>query len=101
MSNENAQKLVLVNPLNEPAAEQSRGLARRPSGLQGVRVGLLDNSKNKAGPLLDMVANILNERYGFSNIVRHRKPSSAKPVAPEVIAEWATTCDIAIAGVGD
>ncbi len=101
MSSENVQKLVLVNPVNEPTAAQSGGLAQRPSGLQGTRVGLLDNSKNKAGLLLDRVAAILDERYGFASIVRHRKPSSAKPVAPEVIAEWASTCDVAIVGVGD
>ena len=67
----------------------------------GLRLGLLDNSKNRAAPFLDMVAAVLNERYRFSGIVRHRKPSAAKPVAREVIDEWAGTCDIAIVGVGD
>ena len=35
------------------------------------------------------------------NIVRHRKPSASKPIAPEVIADFAATCDLVIAGVGD
>ena len=48
-----------------------------------------------------MVAAILDEQYGFSNIVRHRKPSASKPVAPEVIEEWQKLCDLAIVGVGD
>lgn len=101
MSNENVQKLVLVKPVNEATSEQSSSYAPRPSSLQGKRVGLLDNSKNKAGQFLDMVAAILDERYGFASIVRHRKLSSAKPVAPEVIEDWTKTCDVAIVGVGD
>ena len=100
MSTENVQKLVLIKPVNEAIPEQS-SYAPRPAGLQGKRVGLLDNSKNNAGRFLEMVATMLNEQYGFSNIVRHRKPSASKPVAPEVIEEWTKTCDLAIVGVGD
>ena len=100
MSTENVQKLVLIKPVNEAIPEQS-SYAPRPAGLQGKRVGLLDNSKNNAGRFLEMVATMLNEQYGFSNIVRHRKPSASKPVAPEVIEAWTKTCDLAIVGVGD
>ena len=100
MSSENVQRLVLVRPTNEPSTESS-SYAPRPSHLEGKRVGLLDNSKNRAARFLDMVAEVLDERYRFSGIVRHRKPSAAKPVAREVIEEWTGTCDIAIVGVGD
>jgi hypothetical protein len=100
MSTENVQKLMLIKPVNEATPEQS-SYAPRPSGLQGKRLGLLDNSKNNAGQFLEMVATLLNEQYGFSHIVRHRKPSASKPVAPEVIEAWAQTCDMAIVGVGD
>ena len=100
MSTDNIQKLVLIKPVNEAMPEQS-SYAPRPAGLQGKRLGLLDNSKNNAGRFLEMVATILHAQYGFSDIVRHRKASSSKPVAPEVVAEWTRTCDIAIVGVGD
>lgn len=100
MSTDNVQKLVLIKPVNEAMPEQS-SYAPRPAGLQGKRVGLLDNSKNNAGRFLEMVATILNKQYGFTDIVRHRKPSASKPVAPEVIEAWTKTCDIAIVGVGD
>lgn len=100
MSTDSMQKLVLIKPVNEATPEQS-SYAPRPSVLQGKRVGLLDNSKNNAGRFLEMVATILDGQYGFANIVRHRKPSASKPVAPEVIAEWTNTCDLAIVGVGD
>ena len=100
MSTDSVQKLVLIKPVNEATPEQT-SYAPRPAGLQGQRLGLLDNSKNNAGRFLDMVAAILDEQYGFSDIVRHRKPSASRPVAPEVVAEWARRCDIAIVGVGD
>ena len=100
MRTDNAQKLVLIKPVNEATPEQS-SYAPRPTGLQGKRLGLLDNSKTNAGRFLEMVATILDAQYGFSAIVRHRKPSASKPVAPEVIAAWTRTCDLAIVGVGD
>ena len=100
MPTENVQKLVLIKPVNEAIPEQS-SYAPRPTGLAGKCLGLLDNSKNNAGRFLEMVARILNEQYGFSNIVWHRKPSASKPVAPEVIEEWKKLCDLAIVGVGD
>ena len=100
MSTDSLQKLVLIKPVNEATPEQA-SYAPRPSGLQGKRVGLLDNSKNNADRFLEMVAKILDEQYGLSTIVRHRKPSASKPVAPEVIAEWKKLCDLAIVGVGD
>ena len=100
MAMENVQKLVLIKPVNEAIPEQS-SYAPRPTGLEGKRLGLLDNSKNNAGRFLEMVAKILDEQYGFRNIVRHRKPSASKPVAPAVIEEWLKLCDLAIVGVGD
>jgi hypothetical protein len=100
MAMENVQKLILIKPVNEAIPEQS-SYAPRPTGLAGKRLGLLDNSKNNAGRFLDMVTKILDAQYGFSTIVRHRKPSASKPVAPEVIEEWQKLCDLAIVGVGD
>jgi hypothetical protein len=45
MATANVHKLVLIKPVNEAMPEQS-SYAPRPAGLQGKRVGLLDNSKN-------------------------------------------------------
>ena len=100
MGNDNVQKLVLVSPVNEAEIAEST-YAPRLTDLQGKRVGLLDNSKNNANKLLDAMAVILDEQYGFSEIVRRRKPSASKPVAPEVIDELKASCDLVIVGVGD
>jgi hypothetical protein len=100
MLTESVPKLVLISPVNEAAVAES-ALAPRLSSLRGKRIGLLDNSKSKADRILQAVAAILNTRYGFTNVVHHRKPSASKPASPEAIKELATTCDLVIVGVGD
>ena len=98
--NENIQKLVLVSPVNEADTAEST-YAPRVAELRGKRVGLLDNSKSNANKMLDAMAAILDTQYGFAEIVRYRKPSASKPVAPEVIEDIGKTCDFVIVGVGD
>ena len=100
MSSENVQKLVLISPVNEANTANST-YATRVTSLGDKRVGLLDNSKNQADKLLDAVADILDAQYGFTDVVRRRKPSASKPVAPEVIEELGQLCDLVIVGVGD
>ena len=100
MPTDGVPKLVLISPVNEATVAEP-ALAPRLSSLRGKRVGLLDNSKSKADKILATVAAILDARYGFTNIVRHRKPSASKPAAPEAIKELANTCDLVIVGVGD
>ena len=100
MSTPATHKLVLVSPVNESEPVEST-YAPRLTALEGKRVGLLDNSKHKADKLLDTLVAMLDAQYGFTNIVRHRKPSASKPVAPEVIEELRQTCDLVLVGVGD
>ena len=97
MTTENLQKLVLVSPLSEPVLATST-LAPRLASLHGKRIGLLDNSKNRAAQLLDAVAAMLEAQYGCASVMRHRKPSASKPAAPEVLAEFARTCDLVLSG---
>ncbi len=100
MGQDNIQKMVLIRPVNEPDTASSTYVPRI-ADLSGKRVGLLDNSKHNANKVLDAVSAILDQEYGFSNIVRHRKPSASKPVAPEVIESLGESCDVVIVGVGD
>ncbi len=95
------KKLMLVSPVNTPMTATDSQMAARLATLQGKRVGLLDNSKAKAGRMLDAITAILDQQYGFTNIVRQRKPSASKPADPQVIDALRRTCDLAIVGVGD
>ena len=50
--------------------------------------------------LLEEIADVLNERYGVSNVVYHRKPSASKPADPDVITNMAEECDYVVVAIG-
>ena len=66
MSAEHVQKLVLVSPVNAATPTTDASFAARLTDLRGKRLGLVDNSKSRAGQFLDTVAAILDSQYGFS-----------------------------------
>jgi len=75
--------------------------AQRPKSLQGLRVGLIDNTKHNSDQLLTRIANILEKEHGTkSRVIRKKKSSGAAPHA-EIIEEYKANCDVIVAGVGD
>ena len=75
-------------------------LAPRPTDLSGKVVGLLDNTKEQAGIILQTVGEALCERYGVETLIGRRKEHYSKPAAAETIEEMAGQVDVAIAGLG-
>ena len=94
-------EVLLVDPTGEAPDSQSLNLAPRPTDLRGKRLGLLDNSKANSDVILRAIADILNERYEFSEIFYTQKPSASLPPKPEILANLHRNADIVIAGVGD
>jgi len=92
------QSFVLYDPTAEPKAIAA-GLAARLASLQGMRVGILDNSKANAGTLMLAVAQRLKERYGVGDVVKRDKPVAGPP-SPAVLADL-TTCDFVLVGSAD
>jgi hypothetical protein len=75
--------------------------AQRPKSLQGLRVGLIDNTKHNSDQLLTRIADILEKEHGTkSRVIRKKKSSGAAPHA-EIIEEYKANCDVIVAGVGD
>ncbi len=72
-------------------------LARRPLSLAGLRLGVLDNGKEKADVLLGRAAELL-AREGLQTVFA-RKPSFAH-VAPQEAIDALSMCDIVITGLG-
>jgi hypothetical protein len=72
-------------------------LAARPASLAGLRLGILDNGKEKADALLGRTAALL-ERDGVS-VTFARKPSFSRVAPPEAI-EALKMCDIVVTGLG-
>ena len=86
-----------------PAPERATGprAARRPD-LTGARVGVLENTKQNADLLLGELARLLVDEHGAAEVVLTRtKREFAHPAPDELIAEYASRCDVVLTGVGD
>lgn len=68
-------KLKVLDPVTEPFVQ---GVARAPrlGTLDGKVIGLYNNEKRNAARLLDLVADILAERYDIREVVRGAYSSS-------------------------
>jgi hypothetical protein len=92
------ESFLLYDPTAEPRAITA-GLAPRLASLQGMRVGILDNSKANAGTLMLAVAKRLKEHHGVGEVVKREKPVAGPP-SPAVLADL-SACDFALVGSAD
>ena len=93
--------VILIDPTGHNLNTTSLHISPRPSGLQGKRLGLLDNTKANAEVILRKIADILDAKYEFSEIYYTKKHSSNLPPKPEVLSNLHRYADIVIAGIGD
>ena len=90
----------IYDPTTEVSARRI-AYASRPGTLEGLTVGLIDNTKHNSDQLLLRIAKILEEKHGTkSHVIRRKKSSGAAPHA-QIIEEYKGTCDVIVAGVGD
>ncbi len=87
--------------LIDPTAEREIRVgktAAREGGLEGKRIGLLDNSKPNADRFLEYVGEILRERYRDIEILPRRKSTRTEAdCLPELIEK----CDAVITAFAD
>lgn len=74
--------------------------AARPERLEGLRIGLVENTKKNSEAVLRKVAERLAKRYGMTLKVLLHKDQRA-PLKDFQVAELRGTVDFAITGVGD
>ncbi len=75
--------------------------APRVAALDGLRLGILDNTKWNAGRLLRKTAMQLGERFGFAAVNYYKKDSFAKAADPALLAAIAADNDIVLTAIGD
>jgi hypothetical protein len=80
---------------------EPRALSPRVPDLHGVRLGVLDNAKMKAGKLLSYTTEILHEEFAFSQVNRYVKRGFSYTADPEMIAAIARENDVVITAIGD
>ena len=92
--------MEILDPTTE-AATQTIAYAPRPTGLDGKRVALVQNTKYNSDKLLLKIGEILKKDYGASETRMFRKHNASVPAHEEIIQEARKTCDVIVAGVGD
>ena len=75
--------------------------APRVKKLDGLRLGLLDNTKWNANKLLRGVRDRLAQQHAFGAVNYYRKESFALAATPELLAEIAAENDIVLTAIGD
>jgi hypothetical protein len=88
----------------DPTFKASAGrlaYAPRPASLQGLRIGLVDNTKFNSDQLLLRIAQVLEKDHGARSHWIRRKQNASVSVTPELIAEFRENCDVVVAGIGD
>ena len=76
-------------------------ISTRKKVLNGLRLGVLDNSKWNANKILRGAVKALSEDIDFSQVNYYVKHSFSKDAAPELIAKIAAECDIVLTAIGD
>ncbi len=94
--------LEVMNPRGEIPPPPTRGITPRVSSLAGKRIVLVDNGKFGADNFLNVVAQLLKQKYPDATIVMDPKPS-AQTITD--LPKWYPTVkqqgDLFIFGVGD
>ncbi len=95
--------MVFVDPTKGSGrgSKQKQLAPRRFTTLDGVRLGLLSNSKINADNVLLAIGELLSQRYAIKSIVHEVKANFSLPAPAEVIERIVAQSDVVIAGVGD
>ena len=73
----------------------------RPSKLNGLRIGLLDNTKNPVDKMMEHLASRLVQRFPDATIFSISKKHPSLPAEPEVFAKLRESADVVINALGD
>ncbi|GAA1804851.1 UGSC family (seleno)protein [Nesterenkonia flava] len=84
-----------------PTETHAAQAERRPS-LEGLRVGLLDNTKHNALLFLKEIGNLLTQEYGAKEVsIIETKKNFSVPVDDEIISRYKESSDVVVTGIGD
>jgi hypothetical protein len=97
---EDGSDLIVFDPRGVVEVEQL-GLAPRLHSIDGLRLGVLDNTKWNANRLLRKTVVKLQEQTSFAAVNYYRKESFSKDADPTLIAAIARDNDIILTAIGD
>ncbi len=80
---------------------ESRIVAPRVTDLNGLRLGIMDNTKWNANKLLRRTRDLLQQKFTFAEVNYYRKESFSRIAADELIRRIAAGNDVALTAIGD
>ncbi len=92
--------LEVLDPTTE-SLPQDAIIASRPDTLDGKVVGLLANGKLNSVEILELVGEVLSDRYDFKQIVARNKGNASRPCPTDIMDEMVDLCDVVITSSGD
>lgn len=95
-----AGKLQVLDP-TVGSFPEGAVIAKRPASLEGSSLGLLANGKHNADTLLEMVREVLADRFDFRNVVSADKGNASRPSPKKLLLDMARDCDVVITASGD
>ena len=97
--------MVFFDPTKGPserARKQKKQIApRRFTTLDGVRVGLLSNSKINADTILLAIGDLLAASYKLKSLIHERKQNFSMPAPDSIVDLIVSRSDVVLAGIGD
>ena len=80
---------------------EPKPIAPRLSSREGLRLGVLDNTKWNGGRLLRKTLSLLESEGLFSEVRYYKKESFSKNAAPELIEQITMENDAVVTAIGD
>jgi hypothetical protein len=96
----NAPHQIVFDPRGGVETEPL-AISQRPATLEGLRLGVLDNTKWNAKRLLRKTVANLQQEISFAAVNYYRKESFSKEADPVLIATIAAENDIVMTAIGD
>ena len=96
----NEPDLIVFDPRGVVETEPL-ALSERPATLDGLRLGVLDNTKWNANCLLRKTVAKLQQKTAFPAVNYYRKESFSKEADPALIATIAADNDVVVTAIGD
>ena len=90
----------LVNPEAPPPVAAAIG-KQRDLKVDGIRLGVLDNSKGNADHLLKFIIEGVKAQMKVASVVSLRKPSPSVPAEKNVLDELTEKADCVISAMAD
>jgi hypothetical protein len=84
-----------------PMEEAVQLKAGRKLNENGIRLGVLDNSKSNADHLLALIVDGVKRDFKVNSVVVKRKPASSRPATAAMLDELANEADLVISAMAD